>query len=220
MGRMAAHEKADQRARRRGQESLIALGREVREARLNHDLSQAVAAGSVGMSASTWSRIERGTAGGLSLMDLARALAVVGLDLHVRAYPGGQPLRDIAHRALLERLRSHLGAGAGWRTEVPLPGPGEQRAWDARIAIDPVRIGVEAETRVRDGQGLERRLALKRRDGEVDHVILLLADTRHNRDFVHAHGDALRASFPLDGRIALRRLAAPDDPEGSAIILL
>jgi hypothetical protein len=41
--------------------------------------------------------------------------------------------------------------------------------------IAGLRIGVEAETRARDRQELQRRVALKRRDGGVDRVILLLA---------------------------------------------
>ncbi len=40
------------------------------------------------------------------------------------------------------------------------------------------RVGVEAETVLDDLQALERRLGLKRRDGDVDHVMLLVADTR------------------------------------------
>jgi transcriptional regulator with XRE-family HTH domain len=196
------------------------LGRELREARLNRGLSQAVAGRAIDVSASTWSRFERGAATGVSVVDLARALAVVGLDLGVRAYPGGQPVRDHAHLALLARLRRSLGPGARWHTEVPLPLPGDHRAWDALIVIERVRIGVEAETRVRDLQELERRLALKHRDGAVDHVILLLAATRHNRLLVREQGERLLASFPVAGRAALERLAMPADPGGSAIILL
>ena len=84
----------------------------------------------------------------------------------------------MAHIALLRRLQSALGPRVGWRTEVPLPGGGDRRAWDALIGVGATRIGVETETRARDAQSLQRRLALKKRDGGVDHVILLLADTR------------------------------------------
>jgi transcriptional regulator with XRE-family HTH domain len=191
----------------------------VREARLQHDLSQSTASAAAGVSPSTWSRLERGFAG-VTIVDMARALSVVGLDFHVRAYPGGRSIRDVAQTRLLERLRVRLGPGLVWATEVPLPGPGERRAWDALIRADLVRIGVEAETRVRDGQDLERRLALKRRDGGVDHVLLLLADTRHHRHFLSAEGGSLRRAFDLEGREAMRRLAVGRDPGGSAIVLL
>lgn len=195
-------------------------GRELHDARLGLDLSQGAAARSIGMSASAWSRLERGMAPNLPVVDLARALAVVGLDLHVRAYPGGHPLRDRAHLDLLERLRIRLAHEIRWQTEVPLPNPGDRRAWDALMLVAGIRVGVEAETRPRDAQELQRRLASKRRDGRVDHVILLLANTRHDRIFLNAAGHGLLADFPVPGHEALRRLAAGEDPGGSAIILL
>jgi transcriptional regulator with XRE-family HTH domain len=217
---VAGHEKRDERARRETREVLTVLGREIRNARLSLDLSQASAGRAVGVSSSAWSRIERGEPDKVALFDLARAAAAVGLDLNIRAYPGGRPVRDIAHLRLLERLRSLLSTDALWTTEVPLPNPGDRRAWDALIRIAQVRVGVEAETRARDAQDLQRRLALKRRDGAVEHVILLLADTRHNRLFLRAAGEGLRADFPLSGQTALDRLAAAQDPGGSAIVLL
>lgn len=196
------------------------MGNEVRQARLDHDLSQAVASGAIGMSKSAWSRLERGEALRLPLLDLARAAAAVGLDLSVRAFPGGRPVRDIAHLRLLERFRGALGPGAHWQTEVPLPIAGDQRAWDARVLVPGARIGIEAETRARDAQGLQRRLALKRRDGGVDHVVLLLADTRHNRTFMRAAGSGFMADFPVPGQVAMVRLSAGQDPLGSAVVLL
>ena len=81
-------------------------------------------------------------------------------------------------------------------------------------------MGVEAETRARDSQELQRRLTLKRRDGGVDHVVLLLADTRHNRRFLRLAGEGLRSDFPVPGDVALQRLVVGEDPGGSAIILL
>ncbi|MFV2064725.1 MAG: helix-turn-helix domain-containing protein [Chloroflexota bacterium] len=216
---VAGHEKQDFRAQRQARENLAALGQEIRIARLSHDLSQSSAGRAIAMSTSAWSRMERGAAQGLSLSDLTRALAVVGLSLNVRAYPGGQPLRDQAHLQLLARFRQKLGAAAQWRTEVPMPNPGDLRAWDALVLLPSARIGIEAETRARDAQGLQRRLALKRRDGGVDHLFLLLADTRHNRAFLRVVGEGFLADFPLDGRTALKRLAPGEDPGGSAIVL-
>ena len=149
-----------------------------------------------------------------------RAAAVVGLELNVRAFPVGSPLRDRAHLELLERFRLLLACEVGWAPEVPLPNAGDKRAWDALNRIGAVRIGVEAETRARDSQALQRRLMLKHRDGGVDHVILLLADTRHNRAFVRSAGAGFLAEFPVPGQVALERLAAGEDPGGSAIILV
>jgi transcriptional regulator with XRE-family HTH domain len=217
---MAGHQKRVDHARWRAHAALVAVGQEIRQARLDHDLSQSVAARAAGTSRSSWSRLESGSAGAVTLVQLASALAVVGLDLHLRAIPGGQVLRDAAHVGLLERLRVRLGPGVIWRTEVPLPNPGDRRAWDAVIRVAAARIGVEAETRARDSQELERRLALKRRDGGVDHVVLLLANTRHNRRFLRDCGEGFHGAFPLQASAALSRLALGGDPGGSAIVLL
>jgi len=217
---MAGHEKRIERAEQQAQRALAELGRELCLARLNHDLSQTTAGRAAGISHATWSRIERGAAPGLGVVDLARALTVVGLDLHVQAYPSGTPLREEAHVRLLERLHRQVGPGARWMTEVPLPKRGDRRAWDALVMIRGIRIGVEAETRARDSQELQRRLNLKRRDGGVDQVILLLANTRHNRAFLQAAGEGFHSEFTVEGRTALRHLAVPRDPGGSAIVLL
>jgi transcriptional regulator with XRE-family HTH domain len=217
---MPAIERRADRARRDVHSDLGRLGAEIRQARLEHDLSQAAAARAAGSARSSWSRLERGVAPNLPLAHLSRAAQAVGLVLQVRLYPGGEPVRDAAHLTLLERLRSYLPAVVGWKTEVPFPNPGDPRAWDAMVRPGSVRVGVEAETRARDAQALQRKLALKRRDGRADHVILLLADTRHNRAFLRNAGVGLRADFPLPGRVALERLAAGDDPGGSSIMLL
>ena len=80
--------------------------------------------------------------------------------------------------------------------------------------------GVEAETRPNDLQALDRKLALKERDGGADWVVLLLLDSRHNRAFLAAHGDILRARFPLDGRRALELLGAGAPLGRNAIVVL
>lgn len=156
----------------------------------------------------------------LPLSEIMRAAAVVGLSVHIRAYPAGSPLRDQAHRELLARLRARLPGEIGWATEVPLPEAGDWRAWDALVRVASIRIGVEAETRVRDEQALQRRLRLKLRDGGVDHIMLLLADTRHNRTFVREVSAGFLSDFPIPGTVALSRLVAGEDPGGNAIVLL
>ena len=187
---------------------------------MEHDLSQITAARGAGLAQSSWSRIERGRAKAVSLEDLFRAAAAVGLVFKADAFPGGEPLRDAPQLALLERLRARLPDTVSWATEVPFPNPSDQRAWDALVRLVGVRIGIEAETRGRDSQALQRKLALKRRDGSVDRLILLMADTRHNRSFLRAAGASFTQDFPVPGRVALARLEAGEDPEGSSIILL
>ena len=174
----------------------------------------------VGISAAQYSRIERGQVEGLSIERAAVLLAAVGLELWLRAYPTGEPLRDAAHAALLERLRARLHRSLHFRTEVAFPDPSDRRAWDAVVTGAGWRHGVEAETRPRDRQALERRLALKLRDGDVTHMTLLLLDSRHNRDFMRAHGDLLRETFPVPGTRVLELLTAGVDPGGNSIVLL
>jgi transcriptional regulator with XRE-family HTH domain len=208
------------RAERRGRQMVSDLGRDLREARVAAGLSQATVGRAAGLSRSRVSRIERGHVLRVPLLTLARVLGVVGLELSARAFAAGQPIRDRAHLDLLERLRSRLGPGVGWQVEVPLPIPGDQRTWDALIACTARRIGVEAEMRPTDLQALTRRVALKRRDGGVDCVVLLLADTRWNRAVIREHRESLRSSFPVDGRSALAALAAGRAPDGDALVLL
>ncbi|OGO53957.1 MAG: hypothetical protein A2V85_00155 [Chloroflexi bacterium RBG_16_72_14] len=74
--------------------------------------------------------------------------------------------------------------------------------------------------RPNDLQALERRLALKQRDGGVEHVILVLPDTLDNRRLVRAHEAALRARFPLPGAAAMALLAAGQEPTGDALLVL
>jgi hypothetical protein len=157
---------------------------------------------------------------------LATIAEVLGLETSLRFFPRGDPIRDQAHAALLERLHGRCHRSLVWRTEVPLPAAGDQRAWDALIrGVDPVtsdawRVGVEAETRPNDLQALDRRLALKERDGGADWIVLLLLASRHNREFVAAHGSVLRLRFPLGGRRALELLAAGAPLGQSALIVL
>ena len=217
---MTTRERHYDRGSRLARRALVAIGEEVREARLAAGLSQAGVGAAARTSHVTVGRIERGLEPGASVALLSRVCAAVGLDLTVRAYLGGDPIRDQGHVRLLARLRARLGSSLQWRTEVPLPDPRDPRAWDATIRLGRLVVAVEAETRLRDLQALDRRIATKRRDGSVAHVMLLVADTTANRRALTVGREYLRASFPLDGRIVLRRLARGELPEASALVVL
>jgi transcriptional regulator with XRE-family HTH domain len=211
----------------RGRALVALVAREFLMARSNAGLSQDEVAAAAGISRAQYGRIELGLSPEVSVASVARIAAVLGLDASLKLYPAGEPIRDAAHAALLERLRSRCHPSLRWQTEVPLPRPGDLRAWDAVISgfVVPtvssrIRGAVEAETRPVDVQALERKLALKLRDGAVAWLILLLADTRHNRAFLRGPGESLKARFPLDGRRALELLAAGADPGASSIVLL
>jgi transcriptional regulator with XRE-family HTH domain len=217
---MSSKERPSDRGTRLARRITVTSGTELRNARVASGLSLEDVGRAVRLSYTQVGRIERAEHPSVSVAQLARIGSVVGLDLSVRFYPGASPLRDAAHIALLERFRTRLSPQLTLRTEVPLPGLGEQRAWDGIVlgAGDPA--GVEAETRLFDVQALERRIALKARDGGVSRVILVVSATRRNRLAIREAAASLGAAFPVPGRIALQALADARDPGGSALILL
>lgn len=187
---------------------------------MDRGLSAAAAGQAARLSTSTVSRIERGLVARVSVYDLARLHAVVGLELSIRSYPAGHPVRDIAHGSLLADFRRCLHRSIRWMIEVPLPISGDLRAWDAQLRGEHWLYGVEAETAPRDVQALVRRLQLKGRDGRVDGVLLVLRRTAQTRRMVTEAGELLRSAFPVDGGRALELLRAGVDPGGSACIIL
>ena len=217
---MATGERRSDRGTSRGWSLALTLGREIRLARRSLGLSQAVVAEAIGLSGPTLSRLERGIAPAVPLITLARACEIVGLELSARAFPGGRPIRDARHGRLLGRFHGRLHSSLGWGTEVPLPGTGDPRAWDGMVSGSGWRYGTEAELNPIDGQALLRRLNLKRRDGRVDGVLLLLPDTRASRAFRREFAELLEADFPVPGIRALKLLSIGADPGGSAIIVL
>jgi transcriptional regulator with XRE-family HTH domain len=216
---MATRERRNDRAERLADEALSALGRQLRIARVGSGLSQRTLEASSGISHSEICRIERGRAPNVPHRTLVVLATSLGLVIPARPYPEGDALRDAGHARLLERLRVRLHPSLRWRTEVPLPNPGDRRSWDAITGAGSWRAGVEAETVIDDTQALERRLSLKRRDGGVDHVILLVADTPRNRRALAA-APAAFSDLPLATREILTELGAGRDPGGSGIVIL
>jgi transcriptional regulator with XRE-family HTH domain len=198
----------------------VEFGDSLLAARLDAGISQRTAATAADMSHSQVSRIERAEIASLTFDQAARAASAVGLRLVVKTYPDGDPARDAGQLALLERFRQRLPREAVWRTEVPLPLPGDRRAWDGLAVLKGRRGGCEAETRLRDRQAVERLLALKLRDGDVDVLILVVADTAANRAFLAAHREQLRGLLPLDTRQVLDALKRGDLPDRSGIVVI
>lgn len=182
-------------------------------------LTQAEIGSVTGVSPSEISRIEHGQSPRVPFVALALIAAAVGLELPLRAFPGGDAIRDAGQQAPLTRFRARL-THLQHVAEVPLGIPRDGRARDEIASGRGWSIAVEAESRIRDLQALERRLALKLRDGRRDRLILLVADTRHDRHALRLGGDSLAGSFPLAGRAALAALEDSRCPSGSAVILL
>jgi transcriptional regulator with XRE-family HTH domain len=211
------------RIRDRGRRQARALGRalaqELLEARLAARVSQTVVAQAAGLCQSRISRTERAERPMPRLDELAQHCAALGLALSARPYPEGSPVRDAGQLRLIGRLRQLLSAGFRWRTEVPVGDDGDLRAWD--VVLDgPGVVAIDAETRLRDVQSLQRRTELKWRDSGVPCVVLLVASTHHNRAVLREHRAVLASTFPLDTREVLAALRAGRTPAANGIVVL
>jgi transcriptional regulator with XRE-family HTH domain len=218
---VTARERTADRARLRAREQLGRLARELRDARLSSGRSQREVARASGMSTSRLSRIELGRIEAEWFEAMAVVAAVLGRDISLRTYPGDHGLRDEPQVRLLARFRDRLRAGWAWRYEVPIA-PADQRAWDAlaRHTRSGTTILVEAETRMGDVQALLRRLALKRDASPRSRLVLLVTDSRANRDAIAIAADELATEFPIQTRGALRRLMTGSDPGGDCLVVL
>jgi transcriptional regulator with XRE-family HTH domain len=216
---MPTADRATHRGQRRGRMLTSRVGAEFLIARQAAGLSQRQVGRTIGVSHSMIGRIERGATPSLSIELVARIAAVLGLEMSVGLHPAGPPVRDRAHLALIERLRGRVSPAFRWRTEVPIPIPGDLRSAD--VVIDSASFGilVEAETRLTDVQAVERRVGAKQRDLGLERVILLLADTGINRRTV-ARVPELARRFPVSARACLHAMAAGHDPGGDSIVFL
>jgi transcriptional regulator with XRE-family HTH domain len=188
-------------------------------ARRGAGLSLREVARRISVSPETIRRLERGDRAATTIDLAARISAAVGLELAVSLHPNGDPLRDRGHLQLLARLARRLPSGLRWRVEVPVPITGDLRSGDAMVTVAEGDILIEAETRIDDLQAIERKGAAKARDLGAVRLVLLIADTRHNRQVMRDHPE-LRARFPIDTRTCLARLAAGHDPGGDALVIL
>jgi transcriptional regulator with XRE-family HTH domain len=205
---------------RRGERLLREYAEEVRTARLASGLSQRAVASAIGLSKSTVSRIELCDPPIPDLVTAARLARIVGLDLSVRCFPTDGALRDAAHVALIRRFLGNVDQAITRRLEAPVRLPDDLRAWDVLLAVGGLRIGVAAETRIRDLQALLRREQAKARDDSVDVILLVIAATRANRRALREAEPLLTEEFPMDTRAVLRSLRRGEPPSGNGVVLV
>lgn len=220
---MPSKERSVDRATRISKRDAATAGSDIRSARIAAGLTLARVGSIVGLSGSQVSRIERALAPNVSVRQLCRIGAVVGLDVRVRTYPGPDPIRDAAQNALLGRLRARLHPRSTFRTEVLISIAGDQRAFDGEIGDligDARSLPVEAETRIHDLQAQTRRIATKLQDSDHQWVLVVVADTRTNRAAIRAARQAINELFPVPPREALAALAEGRHPGGSALVFL
>lgn len=201
------------------------LGAEFRATRTGGGLSLARVGHAVGLSKSHVARIERAEVVNVGIRHLTRIGAVLGLDIRVKAYPGGDALRDGGHLRLGARFRARLHVSIRVRSEVVLPGEGDLRAWDQWLdrwahGQDVRGMPAELETRVTDYQALTRRLHRKMRDGGATSLLLIVSDTPFNRRAFAAVAQQVAVDFPVSARTALASLAAGERPRGSSLIFI
>ena len=197
------------------------VGAELRVARTTAGLTLDQVAHAVGISASELSRIERGLATWVDVSSLSRIAGVVGIDLWVRTYPGGEPLRDLAHLRLIQAFKELVGPSLTIRGEVPIGDIHDQRAWDLTITdLDHRVCGTELETRLVDAQAQMRRIMRKRTDSNVDRLLVVLADTRSNRIALRAAAALLGTDLSIDDAAAYSALRRGALPPRDALILV
>lgn len=216
---MATNERSVDRAALRMRRSLLGLGDELRTARHLAGLTMATAGRAASISPAQVSRIERGLVRRLDFVVLAQVAAAEGLELSLRAYPAGVPIRDGGQMALLGRFRERVSSIWSWHLEVRVA-RGDTRAFDLVLRSPETAIATEAETRLHDIQAQVRRALAKLADGNVDRLVLLIADTKHNALMLRDARPLLAGDFPLDTRAVLRALAEGRDPGGNGIVVL
>jgi transcriptional regulator with XRE-family HTH domain len=204
---------------RRGERLIRELADALREARIGLGLSLSRLSELAGVSRSKLWRLENARVERLDLVGAARLCQVLGLDLSLKTFPTGAPIRDAGHVRVMDRLAGET-PNVHWSREYTVPIAGDLRAWDMFARVENVSIGVTAETKFRDEQGLLRRERAKLRDSGVDRWILLLSDTRANRSVLNEIRESLREEFPLGGRGVLNALRAGRDPGANGIVLL
>lgn len=214
---MATTQRARDLGRRNAQRLRQHVATELRDARLSAGVSQQRAARASGLSQSTVSRLEQAD-GGMTIEAAAALGAALGHRLSVKLYPEGSPVRDAGQLQLIDRLRPRLHRAWRQATEMLVGTRGDLRAWDLFLS-GPGTVGIDAETRLHDLQVLQRRCEAKARDSGADRIVLLVADTHHNRRVLREHREALRSTFPLDTRAVSAALRAGRLPSANGIVI-
>ena len=207
-------------AARRARNHVDEVLRSLIAARLNAGLSQTRVAAALGVSRSLLCAWEARRIVPTPIQ-LYQWGAVVGLDLSIRAFPGGSPLRDAGQLRLLERFHALIGDAWTWRTEVPVSAdPRDRRAFDSVLSRDVRQVAVEAVSRIVDAQGQVRPIMLKEEAAEIDCIVLVVPGSRANRLAVALARPTLEPAFPGDRRATLAALRTGEVPSANALIFV
>jgi hypothetical protein len=197
------------------------LADELRRARTSAGMTLTESGRPLGWSRQKASRVEGPRIGSARLDELVRYGSVLGLRLHIRAYPIAAPLRDVAQLAVTQRFRGRLGGSWHVTLEAPLDIPGDLRAFDLVLRKVDARVFVEVVTRLTDAQAQLRALQLKHRDGgRAGSLVVVVAESKRNREALRLIRPMLSDNFPIPSRIAWEALTAGRDPGGNAIVVV
>lgn len=216
---VATRETRRHKAHRRGHELLRGLITELRQERQTANVSQRAIATELGWQQAELNRLERFDFPNVPLVRLVEIAGVLGLDVSVRLHRVGDPIRDRASQALIGRFLTMVASSYRATREALLPSGG-QRSWDLLLRLGALLVGVEAVTRVRDVQALVRHVRLRERDGGVDHVLLVLSASAHNRAIAVQLIEALGPRFTTPSREIIRALRSGQPVPGSGVLLV
>ena len=198
---------------------MASVADELRNARLAQGLSQTQVGRAVGVRRTRISAVERRLAGAMTVDQVARQAAVLGLKLSLKLYPVSEPIRDAAQVRYINRFIQRVGRAWKVTLDAPLPLPGDLRAIDVVLG-GSCTIAVEVVTRLRDIQAELRAAQLKQRDYGATRLVIVVAATHANRQAIAQARPSLEVAFELDSQRSMRLLAAGNDPGRDAIILL
>jgi transcriptional regulator with XRE-family HTH domain len=193
---------------------------ELRVARQEAGISQRALAAEVGWYQSELNRLELFRLETISIVRLAEIASVLGLKLSASLHPFGEASRDQGQQSVYARFRPLVAAPYALTREVPFPGVGDLRSWDAMLKLDALLVGVELETRVRDIQACVRKIRAREQHGGADEILLVLADTRHNRRIVEELRETLGPRYATPPSALLAALRNGTRMPGSGVILV
>lgn len=195
------------------------VAEELRSARLSSGLTQAQVGAAIGVDRERVSVVERRRSRVMTVEQVTRQAAALGLRMSIKFYPVADPIRDVAQ---VRYIRTFLGrVGQSWRVhlDVPIPLPGDLRAIDI-VLTGVCVIAVEVVTRLRDIQSTIREAQLKQRDLGAARLVIVVAATHANRRAISEARAVLGPAFDLDSQRVFRALALGEDPGRDALIVL
>ncbi len=197
---------------------------ELRQTRVGAGVSQEQLASDLGISQGAYSRIETGRLGDVGVIAISQIASVLGYEVSMGLHPIGDPVRDKGQLACGRRFGALLSDR--WRVtdETLLPGAGEQRAWDKLLRLTDAapryQVGADIESRVWDIQAIVRRTRARERDGQVDHILIVLADSAHNRRIADELRRALGADYATGSPRIMAALRKGERLSGSGVVLV